>query len=110
MTIKRDLFRHRSRQAQYLADVFKFGLAGPVNIYLCCRCAKSECILKEMSALETWRESDMNTLHAADGHWVWSPAADNKVSSVQIRFNGLFYDRPVTKVCLLEATLILAVL
>lgn len=105
LTVKQDLYRRRWRQVQYMSDVF---WSRWITEYLP--------LLQER---QKWTKTE-KSISVGDlvlvrhestprNHWplgvvtkVYS-GSDNKIRSVQLRFNGSLYDRPISKLCLLEA-------
>lgn len=107
LTVKQDLYQRRWRQAQYLADVFWSRWTSeylpmlqmrPKWIYPQTNISVGDLVLvrHENTLRNRWPLGLVARVY---------PGADGKVRSAQIRFNGSLYDRPITKLCLLEAAL-----
>lgn len=106
-TVKQDMYRRRWRQVQYLADVF-WSRWTKEYLPLLQVCQKWTMPQRNISVgdLVLVRHENTPRLRWPLGIVTKAyPGEDGKVRSAQIRFNGSLYDRPVTKLCLLEAAL-----
>ena len=104
--VQQDLYRRRWRQVQYMADVFwKRWLAE----YLPCLQERQ----KWLTSRENLKVGDLVLLlneNFPRSHWPLGlitntyPSPDGIVRSVQVKTQSGIYDRPITKLCLLEGS------
>ena len=102
---ERDLYRRRWRQVQYLADVF---WTRWIKDYLPTLQSRNKW-LKPETNLSPGDLVLIRHEHTPRGQWPLGliqrvfPGSDGLVRSVQVRTASGDYERPITKICLLEA-------
>ena len=107
VTTKLDLYQRKWRQVQYLSDVFwsqwtkeylpslkeRQRWTGVINNM---KVGDLVLIQHENTPRSRWPLGLVTQVY---------PGRDNRLRSVQVKFNGALYDRPITKLCLLESSM-----